>query len=121
MTDGRNDRGVAGAPGTAQGCDGAFAALRDALLDVVDGKSKLSELREPVRQLCALAHSEEMSAEQILIRFKEIWASLPPLAGLPRGRQRNDLMAQVATMCIEEFYRPPAGKKQQSALLPHLP
>lgn len=121
MTDGRNDRDTAGVSGTARDCEGAFAALHDALLDVVNGKTRLAEIREPVRQLCALARREEMSAEQILIRFKEIWASLPPHAGLPRGRQRNDLMAQVATMCIEEFYGPSAAKDRQSGLLPHLP
>lgn len=85
---------------------GAFDMLRLALMDVVDGKAKTSDLRTPVRQLCVFAHSEDVTAEELLIRFKEIWAHLPPLAGLPRGRQRNDLMVRVATMCIEEFYGP---------------
>lgn len=91
----------------AQDYDGAFERLRIALVDVVDGKSAYSDLRVPVQQLCVFAHSEEMKAEELLVRFKEIWSGLPPLAGLPRGRQRNDLMARVATMCIEEFYGPP--------------
>lgn len=106
MADARHDGTVADGPGTVQDCDGAFEALRGALLDVVAGNSKLADLREPLRQLCVFARSENVTAEQLLIRFKEIWASLPPLAGLPRGRQRNDLMARVATMCIEEFYGP---------------
>ncbi len=97
--------------GTARNCEGAFEVLRFALLEVVDGKKSHAELRAPVRQLCVFAHSEDVSAEQLLVRFKEIWASLPPLAGLPRGRQRNDLMARVATMCIEEFYGPPTEER----------
>lgn len=79
--------------------------------DLVDGKKSYAELRAPVRQLCVFAHSEDVSAEQLLVRFKEIWANLPPLAGLPRGRQRNDLMARVATMCIEEFSGPPEDQR----------
>ena len=110
MADARNVGIVGDGTGTVRDCDGAFEALRGALLNVVDGKSRLTDLRDPVRQLCTFAHRENVSAEQILIQFKEIWASLPPLAGLPRGRQRNDLMARVATMCIEEFYRPTDGQ-----------
>jgi hypothetical protein len=101
--------------GTPQDCDGAFEVLRVALMEIVDGKKSHAELRAPVRQLCVFAHSEDVSAEQLLVRFKDIWANLPPLAGLPRGRQRNDLMAQVATMCIEEFYGPPTDGQKQTA------
>lgn len=95
--------------GAAQDYDGTFDVLRAALLDVVAGKVTPDRLRVPIRQLCVFAHSEDMRAEELLVRFKEVWASLPPLAELPRGRQRNDLMAQVATMCIEEYYGPPRG------------
>lgn len=95
--------------GEAQDYDGAFDTLRTALLDVVEGKAMWADLRGPVRRLCVFAHSEDLRAEELLVRFKEVWSSLPPLAELPRGRQRNDLMAKVATMCIEEFYGPPAG------------
>src|SRR5687768_16057015 len=83
---------------TVRDCDGAFDALRSRLIDVVDGKSSYAELRAPVRHLCAIAHTEDVKAEELLVRFKEIWAELPSLSGLPRGRQRNDLMARVATM-----------------------
>ncbi len=114
MADVRND-GISGdGAGTVHDCDGAFDALRSALLDVVDGRSSYTELRAPVRRLCIFAHSEDVSAEQLLVRFKELWASLPPLAGLPRGRQRNDLMARVATMCIEEYYGPPTEGRRQT-------
>lgn len=89
----------------------AFEMLRLALVDVVDGKSSCAELRTPVKQLCVFARSEDIKAEELLVRFKELWANLPPLAGLPRGRQRNDLMARIATMCIEEFYGPPPGRE----------
>src|SRR5688572_18572463 len=71
---------------TVHDCDGAFDVLRSRLIDVVDGKSSYDELRAPVRQLCVCAHSEDVKAEQLLVRFKEIWAELPSLSGLPRGR-----------------------------------
>ena len=96
------------AASSAHDCDSAFDALRSALIAVVDGGASSSSLRAPVRQLCVFARSEDVRAEQLLVKFKELWANLPPLAGLPRGRQRNDLMARVATMCIEEFYGPPS-------------
>ena len=105
----RNDAPDSAPPDTVHDCDGAFDALRSRLIDVVDGRSSYAELRGPVRQLCILAHNEDVRAEQLLVRFKEIWAELPSLSGLPRGRQRNELMARVATMCIEEFYGPPSG------------
>lgn len=109
MQNAGSDGTRAHADGSAQDYDGAFDMLRAALLDVVEGKATWSELRLPVRRLCVFAHAEDMRAEELLVRFKEVWASLPPLAELPRGRQRNDLMAQVATMCIEEFYGPSDG------------
>lgn len=99
-----------------QDCEGAFDALREILLEVVDGRASSSDLRAPIRQLCVLAQSEDIRAEQLLVRFKELWANLPPLAGLPRGRQKNELMARIATMCIEEYYGAwtggPAAKKK---------
>lgn len=107
---GLGGNGFSGDGPVAHDCDGAFEVLRAALTEVVDGKRSYAELRAPVRQLCVFAHSEDVSAEKLLVRFKEIWANLPPLAGLPRGRQRNDLMARVATMCIEEFYGPSPGR-----------
>lgn len=109
MSDARGD-GAGRRDDIAQDYDSAFERLRVALVDVVDGKTGYADLRAPVQQLCVFAHSEEMKAEELLVRFKEIWSNLPPLSGLPRGRQRNDLMARVATMCIEEFYGPPPGK-----------
>ena len=109
MRNAQSDRAGHHTDGAPRDYDGAFDMLRTALLDVVEGKAAWSDLRAPIRRLCVFAHSEDMRAEELLIRFKEVWASLPPLAELPRGRQRNDLMAQVATMCIEEFYGPPAG------------
>lgn len=109
MSNARSDGSRANTDGQAQDYDSAFDILRCVLLDVVEGKALWSELRLPVRRLCIFAHSRDMRAEELLIRFKEVWASLPPHAELPRGRQRDDLMARVATMCIEEFYGPPAG------------
>lgn len=109
MPNARIDGTRAGTGGQAPEYDSAFDTLRTALLDVVEGKATWADLRGPVRRLCVFAHSEDMKAEELLVRFKEVWSSLPPLAELPRGRQRNDLMAKVATMCIEEYYGPPAG------------
>lgn len=107
VRDARGDERSAAPHVSTQDYDGALDMLRSALLDVIADKATSEQLRVPIRQLCVVAHSEEVRAEELLVRFKEMWASLPPLAGLPRGRQRNDLMAQVATMCIEEFYGPP--------------
>jgi len=109
MAKARSDGTRSHTDGLARDYDGAFDMLRTALLDFLAGKATSAQLRVPIRQLCVFAHSEDMKAEELLVRFKEVWASLPPLAELPRGRQRNDLMAQVATMCIEEFYGPPRG------------
>lgn len=120
MADTRKDvvggEGVAGSgTGGVHDADGAFEMLREALAAVVDGRVGYADLRTPVRQLCVFAHSEQLSAEELLIRFKEIWAQLPPLAGLPRGRQRNDLMARVATMCIEEYYAQDSSAKSRDS------
>ncbi|MGI8619039.1 MAG: hypothetical protein ACR2L6_08105 [Gemmatimonadaceae bacterium] len=110
MGDSQESRSNGVSAAIARDWAGALEVLRFELMDVVDGKSSLSDLRPTVRQLCILAHSEDVRAEELLVRFKETWASLPALSGLPRGRQRNDLMARVATMCIEEFYGTPSGQ-----------
>lgn len=110
MPNAQSDGTRAATDRASQDYDSAFDALRTALLDVVTGQATSADLRGPVRRLCIFAHAQDMRAEELLVRFKQVWSSLPPLAELPRGRQRNDLMAQVATMCIEEFYGPPAGE-----------
>jgi hypothetical protein len=102
--------GIGTAGADALDLDAAFETLRGALAEVVDGSGSPSDLRSPLRRLCVFAHSEDLPAEQLLIRFKQLWAGLPQHSGLPRGRQADDLMARIATMCIEEFYGPPRDR-----------
>lgn len=86
------------------GTESAFAALGSALTSALDGSSSPEELRNAVRLVCVHAHSDEIPAEQLLVRFKNVWSSLPQVRSLPLGRQENELMTRVVTLCIEEFY-----------------
>jgi hypothetical protein len=61
-------------------------------------------LRRAIRALCAAAHQEHLRAEQLLVLLKRALNSLPEVEVLPHDSRRADALAQVISLCIEEFY-----------------
>ncbi len=68
-----------------------------------------SELRAVIRGICSAPERQGFEPEDFLIAFKLALVDAAKEAGIPPGPDRNDLLAKVVTVYIEEFYRSPAG------------
>jgi hypothetical protein len=84
----------------------ALAALRCGLRAQLAGApaSDAGDLRRAIRLLCADAHRRGLRAEQLIVLLKQAWAALPEVQGLPQGRQGNEALAGIVSLCIDEFY-----------------
>lgn len=60
--------------------------------------------RQALDAVCALAHRDEIRAEQLLILLKDTWRRLPEVQRAAR-MDADVTLACVVTHCIEEFYR----------------
>ncbi len=82
----------------------AVAALQTAVHGLLEGQSPGWDLRRALRTLCDLAHRENLRVEELLLLLKQAWQSLPEVRDMPPGRERQDLLSRIVSMCIEEFY-----------------
>ena len=87
--------------------DATVEALRRALRAKPDGPPSGGDLRRAVRLLCDEVRGKGLSAEQLLVSFKELWQSLPEAGQLPFGPMRREVLDNIITMCIEEYYATP--------------
>ena len=100
------DRNVVRAPiqPARVGSDAAVSALRCALQAQLRDANSTAELRRAMRLVCAEARRAGVRVEQLLVILKTAWASVPEAWQSPRSGLRDDLLDQIVTMCIEEFY-----------------
>ena len=82
----------------------SLIALRSAVQAHLLDQSSNGDLHRAVRVICDEAHRSDMRAEQLLVAFKQVLASIPEIQQLPSGSVRNDLLDPIVTMCIEEYY-----------------
>ena len=79
-------------------------SLRRAVQAYLDNRSFDGEILRAVRMMCEEVHRENLHAEQLIIAFKEAWHSLPEVQRIPRGGERERLLEQIVTLCVEEYY-----------------
>ncbi|MFL5576721.1 MAG: hypothetical protein ACJ79S_12210 [Gemmatimonadaceae bacterium] len=85
-------------------------ALRSALQSLVRTGAAPADVRRLVDLLCGEARRAGLHAEQMLVTLKAAWRSIPEVYGSPRDR-RDELLDEIITACIEEFYHPdPRGQ-----------
>ena len=60
------------------------------------------ELERTLLQLCDAARKDGNSAEGLIVQLKRSWAAIP--SGV-ESHDRNELIAQLVSLCIREFYR----------------
>lgn len=60
-------------------------------------------LRRLLRDLSAEARANGVTAERLLVEFKLLWYALPEVRAL-RGQQQSELLAELVTVCIREYY-----------------
>lgn len=82
-------------------------ALRGALEDRPGAPPSDGELRRAMRLVCDDARHRGLRAEQLIITFKQVWATLPEVRKVPRGAEREEMLARLVSMCINEFYAEP--------------
>ena len=84
--------------------------LRDSLRGS-GSKIVTAEQRRVIRQICAAPERWTYTPEDFLIAFKLALVDAANAANVPAGPDRNDLMAKLVSVYIEEFYRSPGGAK----------
>ncbi len=62
-----------------------------------------------LRQICSAPERTSFEPEDFLIAFKLALVDAANDAGIPPGPERNDFLARLVSVYIEEFYRFPQG------------
>lgn len=84
--------------------------LRTALRRSVSAGSVTSEQRTVIRAICRAPERHRFEPEDFLIAFKLALVDAANAVGISPGPERNDFLARLVSVYIEEFYRyPPAN------------
>jgi hypothetical protein len=62
-------------------------------------------LRVALRRICNDAKDGKARPEQFLIAFKNALQSAPALRRVTPGPERDEYVARIVSMCIDEYYR----------------
>jgi hypothetical protein len=68
-------------------------------------KRVTAEQRSVIREICRAPERARYAPEDFLIAFKLALVDAANAARLPPGPERNDLLAELVSVCIDEFYR----------------
>jgi len=86
-------------------------SLQELLRAVLRGASDVlvvnSAQRAAIRQICSTPERERFESEDFLIAFKLAIVDAANDVGIPPGPDRNDFLARLVTVYIEEFYGGP--------------
>jgi hypothetical protein len=66
-----------------------------------------SQQRAAIRLICSAPERDRFAPEDFLIAFKLAIVDAANDAGIPPGPDRNELLARLVTVYIEEFYGDP--------------
>jgi hypothetical protein len=83
--------------------------LRTALRLSASGRSVTSEQRAIIHQICSAPEKLTFAPEDFVIAFKLALTNAANEVGIRPGPDRNDLLARLVSVCIEEFFRPPSA------------
>jgi hypothetical protein len=79
-------------------------ALRTTLAQSVKQRNHQDELRGLLCKAAEEARDRGILAERLLIILKDIWYSLPDLASAPSSDIENELLQELISRCIQEYY-----------------
>ncbi len=82
--------------------------LRNALRLSGNGRAVSSEQRAIINQICSCPEKFTFAPEDFVIAFKLALTNAANEVGIRPGPERNDLLARLVSICIEEFFRPPS-------------
>jgi hypothetical protein len=81
--------------------------LRKVLRGASDNVVVSSEQRAAIRQICSAPERHRFEPEDFLIAFKLAIVDAANDVGIPPSPDRNEFLARLVTVYIEEFYRSP--------------
>jgi hypothetical protein len=81
--------------------------LRSALSAKSTGRAITSEQRAIITQICSAPEKASFAPEDFLIAFKLALVNAANEVGIPPGPERNEFLARMVSVCIEEFFRLP--------------
>jgi hypothetical protein len=93
--------------------ESTIAALRELLLHMMrdeppsDAEAMAhpgEDVRGALRNLCDDAHRNHVRVEQLVIAIKQGWTSLHSERPRARSAGPDELLNQVITLCIDEYY-----------------
>jgi hypothetical protein len=79
-------------------------ALARVLARSVGRGNHADELRGLLRRAAEESRLKGIRAEQLLMMLKDIWYSLPEVAGAQSSASENALLRDLITRCIQEYY-----------------
>ena len=87
-----------------------IAVLHAALEREIGGRSPTSSsrVRDAVRRISVDAKRNNWPPEWLLVAFKAAVHSLPALQRLTPGEDRDEFVAHLVSLCINEYYGPSA-------------
>lgn len=88
-------------------------AHQELLRSALDGRGPeslvTSEQRAAIRRICSAPERQTFEPEDLLIAFKLALVEAANAVRIPPGPERNDFLARLVSVYIEEFYRVPQG------------
>ena len=82
-------------------------ALLHAALDGAIGErdpASSAALKHAVKRICIDARRNNWPPEWLLIAFKSALSTLPSVQHLTRGPERDEFVARLVSLCIDEYY-----------------
>ena len=79
--------------------------LRRAVYTVSNGYTIDGKLRDSIRRVCSLARTRAVTVERLVVMLKEAWWEMPE-AERVLGHRRDEVLARVVTLCIDEYFEP---------------
>ena len=79
-------------------------ALRSVMQRAMRNGDHAQELQSVLAQAAAEARTKELHAEQLLVIMKDLWYSLPELRGLDDSERQTQLLQELITRCISQYY-----------------
>lgn len=79
-------------------------AIRMVLARSVAQGNHADELRDLLCKASEEARAKGIQAERLLIILKDIWYSLPEVAGAKSSAAENALLQELISRCIQEYY-----------------
>jgi hypothetical protein len=84
--------------------DELLNALRIALRRNGNDADHASELQASLLVVATEARARDILPEQLLVRLKDAWSSLPEVREMRDAQQQARLLEHVVTVCIREYY-----------------